>query len=201
MSNDSVDRPNKTKGTAMTTRQMTNGVDTAGLFGALDAVKAQPEAAKFQFRAKNKWLRGTHSRSEIYDFFGLGAEQTHRESRSYEADHPEQLVAADEAPTPVEYLLHALAACITAGIGNIAAARGIELKSVESKVEGDIDLVGLLGVDDSVRNGFQSISMSVEIEGDASAEDLRKVVERSIARSAVYDMLTNGTDVRIDVKA
>ena len=185
----------------MPTREMTNGVDTEALFGALDAVRAQPAAAKFQFRARNRWIKGTHSRSEIHDFFGLGAEQTHREPRAYEADHPEQLVATDEASTPVEYLLHALAACITAGIGNIASARGIELNRVESIVTGDVDLVGLLGLDDSVRNGFQKIEMSVEIDGNASAADLEKVVERSIARSAVYDMLTNGTRVAVDVKS
>lgn len=185
----------------MTTVQMTNGVNTEGLFGALDAVKAQPEAAKFQFRARNEWISGTHSRSTIYDFFGLGSEQTHTEARSYEADHPEQLVAKDMAPTPVEFLLHALAACITAGIGNIAAARGIELRRVESVVRGDIDLVGLLGIDLSVRNGYQAIEMEVTIDGDASDEELRAIVERSIARSAVYDMLTNGTAVKVGVAA
>jgi uncharacterized OsmC-like protein len=181
----------------MTTTQMRNGVNIGALFGALDAVKAQPEAAKFEFRARNEWISGTHSRTTIYDFFGLGAEQTHRESRSYEGDHPEQLVATDNAPTPVEFLLHALAACITAGIGNVAAARGIELRRVESVVKGDIDLVGLLGIDPTVRNGYQGIEMEVTIEGDASDEDLRAVVERSIARSAVYDMLTNGTSVEV----
>lgn len=180
-----------------TTENMTNGVDTQGLFGALDAVKAQPEAAKFQFRARNSWISGTHSESTIFDFFGLGAEQTHVEPRSYQADHPRQLVATDKAPTPVEFLLHALAACVTAGIGNIASARGVELTRVESEVRGDIDLVGLLGVDSSVRNGFQSIEMDVQIEGDASEEELRGIVERSIARSAVYDMLANGTSVRV----
>jgi len=183
----------------MTTTQATNGVDTQALFGALDAVKAQPEAAKFQFRARNQWISGTHSRSMIYDFFGLGAEQTHLEEHTFEADHPTQLVAADNAPTPAEQLLHALAACITAGIGNVAAARGIELTRVESVVTGDIDLVGLLGIDTSVRNGYQGIEVRITIEGDASAEILQRVVERSVARSAVYDMLTNGTTVSVEV--
>lgn len=176
-----------------------NGVNVEGLFGALDAVKAQPEAAKFQFRAHNEWVSGTHSRSRIEDFFGLGAEQTHRESHRYDADHPEQLVGTDIGPSPVEFLLHALAACITAGIGNIASARGIDLTRVRSTVSGDIDLVGLLGLDDSVRNGYQSIQIQLTIEGDAGADELRKVVERSIARSAVYDMLTNGTAVEVNV--
>jgi uncharacterized OsmC-like protein len=185
----------------MTTTGTTNGVDTAALFGALDAVKAQPEAAKFQFRARNQWIRGTHSRSTIYDFFGLGSEQTHLEEHAFEADHPIQLVSTDKAPTPAEQLLHALAACITAGIGNVAAARGINLTRVESVVTGDIDLVGLLGIDLTVRNGYQGIDIQITIEGDARAEKLEGIVERSVARSAVYDMLTNGTTVSVDVTA
>lgn len=180
---------------------MTNGVDTTALFGALDAVKAQPEAAKFQFRARNRWISGTHSKSTIHDFFGLGTEQTHVEEHTYEADHPRQLVATDKAPSPAEFLLHALAACITAGVGNVAAARGVELTRVESEVTGDIDLVGLLGIDPTVRNGYLSIQVKLTIEGDASAEELKRVVERSVARSAVFDMLTNGTSVSVDVEA
>lgn len=176
-----------------------NGVNVEALFGALDAVKAQPEAAKFQFRATNEWVKGTHSRSRIHDFFGLGAELTHRDSHEFDADHPEQLTGTDVAPSPVEYLLHALAACITAGIGNIASARGIDLTRVRSTVTGDIDLVGLLGLDDSVRNGYQQINVRLVIEGDAGAEELRGVVSRSIARSAVYDMLTKGTSVTVQV--
>ncbi len=177
-----------------------NGVDVAALFGALDAVKAQPEAAKFQFRATNEWIGGTHSRSTIHDFYGLGSEQSHRRSHQYDADHPEQLVGGDEAPSPVEFLLHALAACITAGIGNVASARGIDLSRIRSTVTGDIDLVGLLGLDPTVRNGYQAIDVHLVIEGDADAQALRTVVERSIARSAVYDLLTNGTTVRVHVE-
>lgn len=184
----------------MTTTGIRNGVDTGALFGALDAVKAQPEAARWQFRATNEWVSGTHSRSTIHGFFGLGQELAHNEPHTFEADHPEVLVGADNAPSAAEQLLHALAACITSGIGNIAAARGIDLHRVESTVTGDIDLVGLLGIDESVRNGYQGIEVSLRIEGDASAEDLRRVVERSIARSAVFDMLTNGTSVSVNVE-
>jgi uncharacterized OsmC-like protein len=184
----------------MTTSKVRNGVDTGALFGALDAVKAQPEAAKFEFRATNEWISGTHNRSTIHGFFGLGSELTHKEPHSFEADHPEVLVAKDAAPSAAEQLLHALAACITSGIGNIAAARGIELHRVESTVTGDIDLMGLLGLDDTVRNGYQGIQMRVRIEGDAGADDLKRVVERSVARSAVYDMLTNGTSVSVTVE-
>jgi len=183
----------------MTTPTSRNGVNVEGLFGALDAVKAQPEAAKFQFRASNEWVSGTHSRSRIHEFFGLGTEQTHVEPHEYDADHPQQLVGRDVAPSPVEFLLHALAACITAGIGNVAAVRGVELTRVRSTVSGDIDLVGLLGIDATVRNGYQSIEIRIVIEGDAEAEQLRNVVERSVARSAVYDMLTNGTSVSVQV--
>jgi uncharacterized OsmC-like protein len=183
----------------MTTPTSRNGVNVEALFGALDAVKAQPEAAKFQFRASNEWVSGTHSRSRIHEFFGLGAEQTHVEAHEYDADHPQQLVGTDVGPSPVEFLLHALAACITAGIGNVAAARGIQLTRVRSTVSGDIDLVGLLGIDTSVRNGYQSIEIRLVIEGDADAEQLRGVIERSVARSAVYDMLTNGTTVSVHV--
>ena len=183
----------------MTTQTIRNGVDTAALFGALDAVKAQPEAAKFQFRASNQWVSGTHSRSTINEFFGLGAEQTHIASSTFNADHPRQLVGSDQGPSPAEYLLHALAACITAGIGNIAAARGVDLRSVESTVSGDIDLMGLLGLDDSVRNGFQKIDINVRIDGDASAGALADVVRRSVARSAVFDVLANGTEVSVAV--
>ena len=104
---------------------MRNGVDTTALFGALDAVKGQPEAAKFQYRATNTWVSGTHSVGRIDGFFGLGAEQSHLEAHSYDADHPRQLVGTDVGPTPAEFLLHALAACITAGIGNIAAVPNI----------------------------------------------------------------------------
>lgn len=176
-----------------------NGVDTAALFGALDAVKAMPAAARFQFRARNQWIRGTHSQSEIHDFFGLGEEQTHVASHRFDADHPRQLTGSDVGPSPVEYLLHALAACITAGIGNIASARGITLERVASTVTGDIDLQGLLGLDPTVRNGYEGITIHVEIEGDSDDTGLRAVVERSVARSAVFDVLTNGTTVTVDV--
>jgi uncharacterized OsmC-like protein len=180
---------------------MRNGVNTTALFGALDAVKGQPEAAKFQFRATNTWVSGTHSVGRIDGFFGLGAEQSHLEAHSYDADHPRQLVGTDVGPTPAEFLLHALAACITAGIGNIAAVRGIDLHRVESTVSGDIDLMGLLGLDDSVRNGYTGIEVRVRIEGDASDADLAGVVERSVARSAVFDVLTKGTSVSVTVES
>jgi uncharacterized OsmC-like protein len=177
-----------------------NGVDTATLFATLDAVKADPEIAKFQFRATNRWVSGTHSRSTIHGFYGAGQELTHRQASTFDADHPEVLVGQDNAPTPAEHLLHALAACLTSGVANIAAARGINLTSVESTVEGDIDLLGILGLSEDVRNGYQQIRVSFRLEGD-DPDKLRSVVEQSRLRSAVYDVLTHGVPVSIHVTA
>jgi uncharacterized OsmC-like protein len=178
-----------------------NGIDTPTLFATLNVVKGQPELAKFQFRATNRWLRGTNSRSRIEPFKGAGGVHAHKGVHEYDADHPAVLVGGDEAPTPVEFLLHAIAACITAGIANIAAARGVTLTEVHSTVEGDIDLLGILGLSDQVRNGYEKIRVSFEIKGDAPPEKLRQIVEQSRARSAVYDVLRNGVPVEITVNA
>jgi uncharacterized OsmC-like protein len=178
-----------------------NGVDVPKVFATLDAIKANNEIAKFQFRATNKWMTGTHSVSTINGYYGAMQEWTRPNDFMFGGDHPPILVGADKAPAPVEYLLHALACCLTAGIGNIASARGINLEMVESTVEGNIDLLGLLGLNDSVRNGYQGIRISFKIKGDASAEDLKKIVMRSKDRSAVYDVLTNGVPVDIQVDA
>ena len=176
-----------------------NGVDTPTLFATLDAVKARPELAKFKFRATNRWQQGVQSRTRIESFYGAGGEQKHGQSFTYDADHPAVLVGRDQAPTPVEFLLHGLAGCLTAGIGNIAAARGVTLYEVESTVEGDINLLGILGLSDQVRNGYEPIRISFRIRGDAPEEKLRQIVEQSRNRSAVYDVLTRGTRVSVDV--
>jgi uncharacterized OsmC-like protein len=177
-----------------------NGVDTATLFATLDAVRAQPEIAKFQFRAENTWVAGTNSRSTISGFYGAMQELRHAGTTVLDADHPAVLVGKDQAPTPVEFLLHAIAACLTAGIANVAAARGVTLRSISSTVEGDIDLLGILGLSDgSVRNGYRQIKVSFRIGGDADEETLRRIVEQSRRRSAVYDALTNPTPVLVDV--
>lgn len=174
-----------------------NGVDTPALFATLDAVKAQPQLARFQFRATNRWLAGTHSRSRIETFSGAGGEHRHTGLIEFDADHPAVLVGADHAPTPVEFLLHAIAACITSGIGNIAAARGVTLTEVESTVEADIDLRGILGLSDQVRNGYEQMRVHFHVKGDAPPEKLQAIVAQAKARSAVFDVLTNGTVVDI----
>ena len=178
---------------------MRNGVDTATLFATLDAVKQAPEAATFQFRAHNQWISGTHNRSTIADFFGVGEERTHERTFVFDADHPAVLVGQDNGPTPVEFVLHALAACLTAGLANIAAARRVRLTEVRSTVTGDIDLNGILGLNPDVRNGYQQITVRFTIKGDAPAEKLRELVEQSRARSAVFDVITNGVPVTIEV--
>jgi len=178
-----------------------NGVDTPTLFGTLDAVKGQPGLAKFQFRARNRWRSGTLSETTIDTFTGAGGEHPHKTTFKMQADHPAVLVGEDRAPLPVEYLLHALATCITGGIANIAAARGVKLTEVESKIEGDIDLLGILGLSKDVRNGYQGIRASFSIKGDAPPEKLQEIVEQSRSRSAVFDVLTNGVPVSLSVNA
>jgi uncharacterized OsmC-like protein len=177
-----------------------NGVDTATLFATIDAVKDDPDIAKFRFRATNTWMSGTHNRSTIHGFHGAKQEMTHRQPFTFDADHPPVLVGTDNGPTPVEYVLHALAACLTAGIANIAAARGVTLTEVSSTVEGDIDLLGILGLSEEVRNGYQQIRVSFTLRGD-DPDKLRSVVEQSRQRSAVFDIVTNGVPVSIDVDA
>jgi uncharacterized OsmC-like protein len=178
-----------------------NGVDTPTLFSTLDVVKSQPELAKFQFRVSNRWQSGTLSETTVGTFSGAGGEHAHASTFTLAADHPAVLVGADRAPLPIEYLLHALATCITGGIANIAAARGVALTEVESHIEGDINLLGIFGMSKEVRNGYQGIRASFSIKGDASPEKLQEIVEQSRARSAVFDVLTNGVPVSMSVNA
>jgi uncharacterized OsmC-like protein len=184
----------------MTDNPIRNGVDTAALFATIEAVKGNNEIADFRFRATNRWISGTHNQSTLDGFYGAMQEMSHRQPFVFDADHPAVLVGQDNGPTPVEFLLHALAACLTAGIANIAAARGVHLDEVESTVEGDIDLLGILGLSKDVRNGYQQIRVSFRLRGD-DPEKLRTVVAQSQARSAVLDVLTNGVPVSIEVDA
>jgi len=178
-----------------------NGVDTPTLFATINAVKGQPELAQFTWRASNRWVGGTHSQSQSEGFTGAGGDHSHAATFKFDGDHPAVLVGKDNGPTPVEFLLYGLAACLTAGIANVASARGIQLTSVESKIEGSMDLRGILGLSDEVRNGYDKIRVSFKIAGDAPAEKLRAIVEQSRSRSAVFDVISNGTQVEIDVEA
>jgi uncharacterized OsmC-like protein len=176
-----------------------NGVDTPTLFATINAVKGTPALANFQFRARNEWVRGTNSRSRIESFSGAGGEHQHVRVFEFDADHPAVLVGNDAGPTPVEFLLVALSSCLTAGVANIAAARGVKLNRIESAVEGDMDLRGILGLSKDVRNGYQGIRVKFTIDGDAPAETLRAIVDQSRARSAVFDVISNGVPVDIAV--
>ena len=177
-----------------------NGVDTAQLYGTLDAVAADPDLARFQFRARNTWLGGSHNRSTIQGFYAAKQEDTSREvAFTLDAGEPQILLGDDSGPNPAEFLLHALAACLTTAIVYVAAARKVELTSVESTLTGDMDVRGALGVDDEPRNGFERIRVLFRVTGNASPEKLREIVERARQRSAVYDMVTNGVPVAMDV--
>ena len=177
-----------------------NGVDREKLFATLDLIKAQPELARFQFRAANRWVGGAHNRSTIKAFFGAGAEDTSRtEPFELVAGEPEILLGANDGPNPVEYVLHSLAACLTISIAYVAAARDVELTSIESSLTGELDARGAFGLSDAVRNGFERIGVSLRVTGNAPEEKLREVVERAQARSAVYDILTHGVPVAVEV--
>src|SRR5262249_9869480 len=156
------------------------------------------EAAQFKWRASSKWTNGVHSTTTINNFFGLGEEQSHKAETSFDADHPEVFAAEDNGITPIEYLLVGLAGCLTAGVASVAQNRGIQLRSVESSVEGNHDIRGILGVDSDVRNGFNDIKVTFKIDADASQEDIEALVAQSQKRSAVFDALANPTEVSVE---
>lgn len=185
--------------TTTTTGTVRNGVPLDKLFGTIAKVRDDSDLAAFMFTAHNTWIEGTASRSTIHEWSGAGGEHLHVSEFSFDADHP--TLGHGHGPTPQEYVLHAIAGCITAGIVTTAAARRIEIHKVESVVQGDLDVRGVLGIDAEVRNGFSQIRMSFKVEGDASPADLRALVESSRDRSAVYDMLTNKIPVSIEVVA
>jgi uncharacterized OsmC-like protein len=178
---------------------VTNGVNVQALLDAREVLKGAPEAAQFTWRASSKWQNGVHSTTTIENFFGLGEEQTHKTETVFDADHPAIFAATDNGVTPIEYLLVGLASCLTAGVASVAENRGIQLRSVESAVEGHHDIRGILGADSDVRNGFNDIKVTFTIDADASKEDIEALVAQSQKRSAVFDALTNPTDVTVEV--
>jgi uncharacterized OsmC-like protein len=183
----------------MTNGRVDNGVNVEALLGAREALTAAPEAARFQWRATCKWMNGTHSRSSVNGFFGLGEDQKHKTEFSFEADHPEIFAAEDNGATPVEYVLVGLGACLTAGVAAVAQHRNIQLRSVMATLEGSMDLQGILGIDSDVRNGFDGIKVTYRIDADASPDEIRALVAQSQKRSAVYDIVTNPTNVTVEV--
>ncbi len=185
--------------TATVDKPVNNGVNVEALFGAKEALANAPEAAKFKWRATVKWINGTHSRSTIESFYGLGGEQKHKSQYTVDADHPEVFAAEDKAATPVEIVLAGLASCLTAGVAAVAQARKIQLRSVSATLEAGMDIRGILGVDSDVRNGFDGIKVTYKIDADASPDDIKAIVAQSQKRSAVYDIITNPTNVTVEV--
>ncbi len=184
---------------ATTEKSVDNGVNVQALLDAREALSAAPEAAKFTWRATCKWVNGTHSRSTIKGFYGLGEEQNHKTEFTFEADHPEVFASEDHAATPVEMVLAGLASCLTAGVAAVAQMRDIQLNSVSATLEGGMDIQGILGMDSDVRCGFDGIKVHYTIDADASDDDIKALVAQSQKRSAVFDIVTNPTNVTVDV--
>lgn len=176
-----------------------NGVNVDALLGARTSLESAPEAAQFKWRAECQWLGGTYSRSTISGFFGLGEEQKRSGSFTFDADHPEIFASEDRGATPVEIVLSGLASCLTAGVAAIAQHRGIQLRSVKATLEGDMDIYGILGIDGDVRNGFEAIRVHFEIDADATEDEIKALVAQSQKRSAVFDIITNPTNVHVTV--
>jgi uncharacterized OsmC-like protein len=178
-------------------RTAENGVNVDALLGAREALTEAPEAAAFKWRATSEWINGTHSRATVDGFFGLGDEQKHRQTFQFDVDHPEIFAAEDNGATPVEFILVGLAGCLSAGIASVAQNRNIQLRSVKATLEAGMDLQGILGIDDAVRNGFDGIKVHYEIDADATGDEIAALVAQSQKRSAVFDIVTNPTDVTV----
>lgn len=183
----------------MTETRVDNGVNVEALLSAREALTDAPEAAKFNWRATCEWLNGTHSKSVVKGYFGLGEDHEHKTEFNFDADHPEVFASEDNGATPVEYVLVGLASCLTAGVAAVAQNRNIQLRSVKATIQGGMDIQGILGIDSDVRNGFDGINVKYEIDADASREDIEALVAQSQKRSAVFDIVTNPTNVTVDV--
>jgi len=184
----------------MQANMVQNGVNVEALLGAREALTEAPEAARFKWRATSEWVNGTHSRSTVDGFYGLGAEQKHRQAFQFDSDHPEVFASEDKGATPVEFVLVGLAGCLGAGIAAVAQNRNIQLRSVKATLEAGMDLQGILGIDDNVRNGFDGIKVHYEIDADATDEEIAALVAQSQKRSAVFDIVTNPTDVTVTTR-
>jgi len=176
-----------------------NGVNVEALLGARAALTEAPEAAAFKWRATSEWVSGTHTRSTVENYFGLGEEQKHRQIYNYDTDHPEVFASEDNGSTPVEFVLVGLAGCLTAGVAAVAQNRGIQLRSVKATLEAGMDIQGILGIDSAVRNGFDGVNVKFDIDADASQEDIEAIVAQSQKRSAVFDIMSNPTDINVAV--
>jgi uncharacterized OsmC-like protein len=176
-----------------------NGVNVQALLDAREVLKGAPEAAQFVWRASSTWQNGVHSTTSIENYFGLGQEQSHKTKTTFDADHPAVFAATDNGITPIEYILVGLAGCLTAGVASVAQNRGIQVRTIEATMEGNHDIRGILGADSDVRNGFNDVKVTFKIDADASKQEIDALVAQSQKRSAVFDALTNPTDVTVEV--
>ena len=183
----------------ITDSPVNNGVNVEALLGAREALSAAPEAAQFTWRASCTWRKGTHSRSTVADFTGLGAEQQHRSTYEFDVNHPECFASEDNGATPVEIVLVGLVGCLTAGVASVAQFRGIQLRSVTATIEGKMSVLGILGADPDVRNGFEDVTVRFTIDADASRDDLEALIAQAQKRSAVFDIVTNPTKVLVEL--
>jgi uncharacterized OsmC-like protein len=183
-----------------TTNPIDNGVNTEVLLTARHALSEAPSAADFTWRASCSWVNGTYSRSTIEGFSGLGAEHAHRQVFTHETDHPACFASEDRGAAPVELVLAALAGCLTAGVAAVAQNRGVQLRSVTSNVEGRMNVLGILGADPEVRNGFSAIEVHFDIDADAPEDEITAIVAQSQKRSAVFDILANPTSVSVALR-
>ena len=177
-----------------------NGVNVEALLAAREALREAPEAAKFNWRASCTWVNGTHSKSSVESYHGLGEEHQHKTEFNFDADHPAVFASEDNGATPVEFVLVGLASCLTAGVAAVAQNREIQLRSVQATLEGAMDIQGILGGDPEVRNGFNDVKVTFDIDADASKDDIEALVAQSQKRSAVFDIITNPTNVSVEVK-
>lgn len=185
--------------TTETTKKVVNGVNVDELFDNINAMKKSPVLAKFRFRAKNRWLGGGHNRTTITDFHGTCDNHTHKQPFIFDADEPPLLLGKDQGANPVEYLLTALAGCVTSAMVYHAAAKGIHIEEVESRLEGDIDLQGFLGIDDNIPRGYENIRMKFKIKADCSEEQLEELCKLGPTYSPVFDTITRAVPVTVEL--
>src|SRR5688572_9925630 len=183
----------------MADKNVDNGVNVEALLGAREALTGAPAGAQFKWRASCEWIGGTYSRSTVQGFYGLGEEQKHKTEFTFDADHPEIFASQDKGATPVEMVLAGLASCLTAGIAAVAQNRKIQLRSVSATLEGGMNILGILGADPDVRNGFDGIKVIYHIDADASKDAIEALVAQSQKRSAVFDIIANPTNVTVEV--
>lgn len=184
------------------TKEIINGLNVEQMAATVASIEQTPELARFRFRATNQWINAGHNRSRIKGFYGAGQEDRSRpQSFIVDADEPAALMGEDHAPNPVEFVLHALAACLTTTLVFEATADGVEIDEIESRIEGELDLRGSLGLADDVRNGFEKIRVEFKVKSNAPREKLEELFVRAERLSSVFDIVANPVPVELKMEA